>query len=167
MKISFIFHLIMKQGVELKCASCEVVFSQQSALTNHIVEQHITENNNVCDVCGKTFSHPSSVIYHKEVICKLHDSSQIVTEIVFLFVFQRWFIAKLRICVKFATRALNTSSFCNATVWFIQMIGPLCAMFAAQPLKPGKIYTTIVIFTVKKSLTSVHFAMPNFHIKPL
>lgn len=53
--------------VELKCASCEKTFPLQSALTNHIVTQHITENSNVCDLCGKTFSHPSSVIYHKEV----------------------------------------------------------------------------------------------------
>ena len=53
--------------VDYKCCSCDKVFGQQSALTGHIVEQHARPGINVCDLCGKTFSHPSSVIYHKEV----------------------------------------------------------------------------------------------------
>ncbi len=52
---------------EFKCCSCGQVFEQQSALTGHIVDEHTTTNGSICDLCGKTFSHPSSVIYHKEV----------------------------------------------------------------------------------------------------
>lgn len=55
------------QAQELKCLSCNEMFAQQSVLTKHIVENHISEKSNICDLCGKVFSHSSSVIYHKEV----------------------------------------------------------------------------------------------------
>ena len=58
---------IVSMQVEFKCSLCQEVFSHQSALTSHIVEQHASTNSSICDLCGKTFSHPSSVIYHKEV----------------------------------------------------------------------------------------------------
>ena len=47
--------------------SCKENFTQQEALTNHIVEKHVTDTNNVCDICGKALAHKTSVVYHKEV----------------------------------------------------------------------------------------------------
>lgn len=66
----------LKLDQDLQCLSCKELFTQQADLTNHIVEKHVTEKNNVCDICGKTFSHSTSVQYHKEVCLKTRQVTQ-------------------------------------------------------------------------------------------
>ena len=128
------------------------------------MEQHVTDGNNVCDLCGKVLSHPSSVIYHKEVDNPISlNHSQYYN----LNLFQRLLTVKERTPALLVTSLSSINSYCNDTRWFIQTSVLLCVTCAGLRLKREPIYIIIATSTAKRNLISALIAMPSFRIKPL
>ncbi|XP_061689149.1 zinc finger and BTB domain-containing protein 40 isoform X3 [Syngnathoides biaculeatus] len=58
-----------KEG-QLQCPQCSVKLANQRALQRHLAESHPgtvrdKKKKIACDLCGRTFAHPSGMIYHK------------------------------------------------------------------------------------------------------
>ncbi|XP_061544025.1 zinc finger and BTB domain-containing protein 40 [Phycodurus eques] len=59
-----------KEG-QLQCPQCSVKLANQRALQGHLAEAHPgtardkKKKKIACDLCGRTFAHPSGMIYHK------------------------------------------------------------------------------------------------------
>ena len=59
---------LVHEGLKYLCPDCEKQFSSKKYLTAHIKSVHKSEGRNfICSLCGKHFSHASSLANHKSV----------------------------------------------------------------------------------------------------
>ena len=72
MEEKFLEHAI-RIGKIWKCTTCDKETDHRGNLRKHILSKHVNSLSFECDQCGKMYTHPHRLKYHKQ---KRHISSE-------------------------------------------------------------------------------------------